>query len=197
MSLSFEYPIWLRTSTLVLFFIILYKHILIPLSRSPLHLFFCLLDVFNAAVQPCRVLSRYKSFEFHSEWEGEWGWKGARGKKKKKRRAKAIRFIGSSVPLVQLVSSRRAMRATTTTRRSLIIPWRSLFFLFLLPVAASQIFRLGFGSVEKKKKEKKTITNSQGREKEREGIICCRCDSSPRFSRLRFTFDHGTSTIRE
>ena len=85
---------------------------------------------------------------------GEWGWKGARGKKKK-RRAKAIRFIGSSVPLVQLVSSWRAMRAATTTRRSLIIPWRSLFFLFLLPVAASQIFRLGFGSEEKKKKEKK------------------------------------------
>ena len=119
---SFEYPIRLHASALFFssFLYINISLLLIPLSLSPFTFFFCLFDVFNAAV-PCLVINL---LNFIRNGRGEWKEK----KNMERREGDSFHWLVRTIGSTPLSHPRRAMRATTTTRRSLIIPCRSLFF---------------------------------------------------------------------
>jgi len=78
-----------------------------------------------------------------------------RSKRKEKKNEERRRFVSLARPYHWFNSSLRGVRCAQPQPPAVHLLYHGVpFFLFLLPVAASQIFRLGFGSEEKKKKEK-------------------------------------------
>ena len=99
---------------------------------------------------------------------GEWGWKGARGKKKKNEERR--RFVSLARPYHWFNSSLRGVRCAQPQPPAVHLLYHGVpfFFSFFCLLQHHRSIDLDLVPKRRRRRKKKTITNSQGREKERE-----------------------------
>ena len=177
----------------IFFFFSIYKHISTTYSTLslPLHLFFLPLW----CIQRSSALSRYKSFEFHSEWEGGMERKKKYGKERRRFVSLARPYHWFNSSLSSAACDARNHNHPPFTYYTMPFPFFSFFLLLTRCTTKKRSFNFGLGCKENKDLKKNRIKFIQ--RVDESFVVVLLLYLPTLFLRLRFTFDHGTSTIRE